>query len=144
MPRIRTIKPEIRRSRTVTSWPRDVRLTFIYLWGYLDDEGRGEDDLALLKAELFPRDKDVPEKKLDDWLWLICEKQPEPPLCRYTVDGLDYLHATNWDEHQRISHPKPSVLPPCPVHELRMSGLIRNRDGASTHNVGTVSGTAPE
>lgn len=144
MARIRSIKPEVRRSRTVTSWPREVRLAWIFLWGYLDDEGRGEDDLALMKAEMFPRDKDVNERKLDDWLWLIATKQPDPPLCRYVVDGLEYLHATHWKEHQKISHPKESTIPPCPVHELHMSGLIRTRDGVTTHNLTTISGGAPE
>lgn len=144
MARMRMIKPEIRRSRTVTGWPRDVRLAWVFLLCYLDDEGRGEDDLALIKAELFPRDRDVSEKKLDGWLWLIGEKEPDPPLCRYRVDGLDYLHATNWTEHQKISHPKPSAIPPCPVHELHTSGLIRARDGATTHNFTSDSGRTPE
>lgn len=139
MARIRSIKPEFRRSRTVTAWPRDIRLAFALLWGYLDDEGRGEDDLALLKADMFPRDRDVTERKLDGWLWVMCEKE-DPPVCRYRVDGSDYLHSTHWTEHQRISHPKPSVVPPCPVHELHTSGLIRNRDGVSTHKYASDSG----
>jgi hypothetical protein len=141
---MRYIKPEVRRSRTVTAWPRDVRLAWIYLWCYLDDEGRGEDDLALLKAEMFPRDRDVTERKLDGWLWTITEKQPEPPLCRYRIDGQDYLHCTHWTEHQKISHPRPSLVAPCAVHELHTSGLIRNRDGVSTHNLTTITGGAPE
>lgn len=144
MARMRYIKPEVRRSRTVTSWPRDVRLLWNYLWCYLDDGGRGEDDLALIKAECFPRDRDVTETKLDGWLWLIAEKQPDPPLCRYTVDGLDFLHCTNWREHQKISHPKPSTIPPCPVHELHISGLIRSRDGQATHHIPNESGNPPE
>jgi hypothetical protein len=148
MARIRSVKPEVRRSRTVTSWPRDVRLTWIYLWMYLDDEGRGEDDLALLKAELFPRDRDVTERKLDEWLWTITEKSGSPdkppPLCRYVVDGLDFLHAVNWSEHQKISHPKPSVISPSTVHELRLSGLIRARDGSSLHHFASDSGGIPE
>jgi hypothetical protein len=135
MARIRTIKPEVRRSRTVTAWPRDVRLTWSYLWCYLDDEGRGEDDLQLIKAELFPRDRDVTEKRLDDWLWTIVGSKDEPPLCRYTVDGVDYLHATNWQEHQRINRPTPSRLPHCPWHEDGTNGHVRNRDGSRKAHV---------
>ncbi len=144
MARIRSIKPEVRRSLTVTSWPREIRLTWIYLWCYLDDEGRGEDDLALLKAEMYPRDRDVTAKRLDNWLWVITEKPEDPPPCRYSVDGADYLHATHWREHQRISHPRPSGISPCPVHELRMSGLIRSRDGRSVHHFAADSGELPE
>lgn len=133
MARIRSIKPEVRRSRTVTEWSRDVRLAWIFLWCYLDDEGRGEDDLGLLKAELFPRDRDVTERKLDDWLWVIASKETDPPLCRYTVDGMDFLHATHWLEHQKINRPQPSKIWPCPVHELKTSGIIRTKKGGTTH-----------
>jgi hypothetical protein len=133
MARIRSIKPEVRKSRTVTSWPREVRLAWIYLWGFLDDEGRGEDDLSLVKAECFPRDRDVTERKLNDWLWMIATKSPADdvaPLCRYTVDGVDYLHATKWRDHQRINRPGISRVPHCPEHEDGMSGHVRGRDGA--------------
>lgn len=143
MARIRSIKPDVRRSRTVTSWPRDVRLTFVYLWCYLDDEGRGEDDLALIKAECFPKDRDVTEKKLDGWLWVMTNKS-DPPLCRYRVDGQDYLHATHWAEHQRVSHPQLSTIPPCPVHELHVSGLIRTKDGGPLSVIPNDSGVVPE
>jgi hypothetical protein len=62
MARIRSMKPEFRRSRTVTSWPRDVRLTWALLWGYLDDEGRGEDDMALREGRhASPETSDVTE-----------------------------------------------------------------------------------
>lgn len=143
MARIRSIKPDVRRSRTVTSWPRDVRLAFVYLWCYLDDEGRGEDDLALIKAELFPRDRDVTERKLDNWLWIMTEKA-DAPLCRYRVDGVDFLHATHWTEHQRVSHPQPSTIPPCPPHELHVSGLIRTKDRGPLSVLPNESGTNPE
>jgi hypothetical protein len=135
MARIRSMKPEFRRSRTVTSWPRDVRLTWALLWGYLDDEGRGEDDLPLLKADMFPRDKDVTEDVLDEWLWSIVECKANPPLCRYTVDGCDYLHAVNWDEHQRINRPTASKQPHCPAHEDGLSGHVRNRDASRNPHV---------
>lgn len=121
MARIRSIKPEIRKSHTVAAWRREVRYAWILLWGYLDDKGRGEDDLMLLKADLFPLDRDVTEKKLDDWLDQMSQK-PEhdpnepPPLCRYEVRGRRFLHATKWG-HQKISHPTNSRIPPCPTHE---------------------------
>jgi hypothetical protein len=116
MARIRSIKPEVRKSRTVTSWPRDVRLTWVFLWCYLDDEGRGEDDMGLVKAELYPRDKDVSETKLDGWLWVI-------------------LHAVNWGSHQRINRPGPSKCPPCPRHEHGAAGFVRNSDGSRSDHV---------
>jgi len=120
--RIRSIKPELRKSHTVASWKREVRYAWVLLWGYMDDYGRGEDDIRLLVADLFPLDRDVTEKKLDGWLDIMAQK-PEadpgepPPLCRYEVRGRRYLHAIKWTSHQRVSHPGPSRIPACPIHD---------------------------
>ena len=122
MARIRSIKPEVRKSLTVGAWPREVRLAWVYLWGYLDDKGRGVDDMRLISAELFPLDRDVAERKMERWIALMAEK-PEhdhtepPPLCRYETGGRRYLHATKWDKHQKINRPQKSHLPGCPIHE---------------------------
>jgi hypothetical protein len=87
---------------------------------YLDDAGRGLDDMRLIVAELFPLDRDVSENKMNRWLNVIAmTKTAEddiPPLCRYEVQGRRYLHATGW-QHQKINRPQPSRIPPCPVHE---------------------------
>ncbi|MGX1254116.1 hypothetical protein RKD48_006627 [Streptomyces ambofaciens] len=114
MARIRSIKPEMRTSITVSMWPREVRYFFILLWGYFDDYGRGVDDELLIASDCFPRDRDVTPERVDDWLELIAESGP---LCRYEVDGRRYLHAPNWREHQKPSHPTRSKVPPCPDDE---------------------------
>jgi hypothetical protein len=119
--RIRTIKPELRRSLTVAAWPFEVRYAWVLLLGYLDDYGRGVDDLRLLVADMFPLDRAVTERRIDEWLDLMCAKPPEedepPALCRYEVHGRRLLHATKWREHQKINRPTRSKLAPCPVHE---------------------------
>lgn len=114
MARIRSIKPEMRTSITVSLWPREVRYFFILLWGYLDDFGRGVDDELLIASDCFPRDRDITPERVDDWLELIAESGP---ICRYEVDGRTYLHAPNWREHQKPSHPTRSKVPPCPDDE---------------------------
>lgn len=114
MARIRSIKPEMRTSITVSMWPREVRYFFILLWGYLDDYGRGVDDELLISSDCFPRDRDVTPEVIDGWLETIAESGP---LCRYEVDGRRYLHAPNWREHQKPSHPTRSKIPPCPDDE---------------------------
>jgi hypothetical protein len=114
MARIRSIKPELRTSITVSMWPREVRYCFILLWGYLDDYGRGVDDELLIASDCFPRDRDVTPEVVDGWLETIAESGP---LCRYEVDGRRYLHAPNWREHQKPSHPTRSKIPPCPDDE---------------------------
>lgn len=121
MARIRSIKPEVRKSDTVAAWPREVRLAWVYLWGYLDDHGRGKDDMRLIVAECFPLDRDVTERKMERWIELMAEKPEDddelPALCRYEVRRRHYLHAVKWTEHQRVSHPQDSRIPPCPIHE---------------------------
>lgn len=117
MARIRSIKPDIRRSLTVSSWPYVVRWTFAGLPGYCDDHGRGLDDIRLVKAELYPLDDDMTARKLDRHLDMIANTGSRPPLCRYEVAGQRYFHLVNWSEHQRPSHPTPSRIPPCPLHE---------------------------
>lgn len=121
MARIRSVKPEIRRSHTVAEWKREVRLAWVYLWCYLDDKGRGLDDPRLVAAELFPLDRDVTDRKMDGWLELMAttkvgDEDDQPPLCRYEVGGRKYLHAIKWRDHQRINKPQPSRLPVCPIH----------------------------
>lgn len=114
MARIRSIKPEMRRSLTVCAWPIPVRWTFVGLLGYLDDFGRGIDDCRLIKAELYPLDDDLTARKVDAHLATIVNSGP---LCRYVVDGRAYLHITTWTEHQRVNRPTKSRHPQCPVHE---------------------------
>jgi hypothetical protein len=113
MARIRSMKPELRTDLDVASWPIPARYAWTLLWGYLDDSGRGFDDDRLLVADLFPLDRDVTERKFAGWkrLWVDGGQ-----VCRYTTDGTNYLHAINWDNHQRINRPTPSRIPPCPEH----------------------------
>lgn len=111
MARIRSIKPEVRTSLKVAEWPREVRYFWVLLWGYLDDKGRGVDEPRLVRADCFPLDDDLSAATVDSWLAMIAASGP---LCRYKVGNRRYMHAVNWTEHQRPSHPKPSRYPPCP------------------------------
>ena len=113
MARIRSIKPEMRRSRTVCGWPLPVRYTFVGLLGYVDDYGRADADIRLIKAELYPIDDSMTTKRIEEHLAAIEESGP---LCRYSVGGVDFLHLVSWSEHQKVSHPTPSRIPPCPKH----------------------------
>lgn len=119
MARIRSVKPSLRTSRVVASWPYMVRYFWVLLWGYLDDKGRGLDIPRTIAADCFPLDEDVTPAKVDRWLDVIAQTKVgnrEPPLCRYEVDGNRYLHALNWGEHQKPNRPSPSQHPNCPIH----------------------------
>ena len=120
MARMRTVKPGLRTSRVVASWPREVRYAWVLLWGYLDDKGRGHDIPKAIAGDCFPYDDDITAAKMQRWLTLMAttgNPDRDPPLCRYQVGGRRYLHALYWNEHQRPNRPNPSVIPPCPIHE---------------------------
>jgi hypothetical protein len=140
MARIRSVKPELRRDLTVAEWPREVRYAWVLLWGYLDDHGRGLDDLRLLVADLFPLDRDVTERKLDGWLKKMTADSLHgaAPLCRYEVAGRRYLHAPKWTRSQKVSHPQDSKIPSCPMHEGSPNG-----SGVLADTLPNGSGTAP-
>lgn len=141
MARIRSIKPQLRTDLTVAEWPRDARYAWVLLWGYLDDHGRGLDDLRLLVADLFPLDRDVTERKLDGWLKRMStdSEHGTAPLCRYELAGRRFLHAPKWTQHQRVSHPQDSRFPPCPIHDSLASG-----SGVNPQSLPNDSGTVPQ
>ena len=127
MARIRTIKPEFFTSLTLARVSRTARLTFVGLWTYCDDEGRGRAEPRLIKAAVWPLDDDygVAEVEAD-----LAELAAASLIQRYEVDGSHYLAIRNWAEHQKIGHPTPSKLPPPPTrrsddvtapHEILMS-----------------------
>jgi hypothetical protein len=59
--RIRTVKPEFWRSADTAALDYFTRLLFIGLWNYVDHNGVGEDDVKMIRADLFPRDEPVDE-----------------------------------------------------------------------------------
>lgn len=122
MARIRSIKPDAFKSDTLSQIPRGVRWTFAGLWTYFDDEGRGRDNLRLIKAELYPQDDHV---TVDDIEADLKQLEEIGSVCRYEVAGKDYLHAPAWKDHQSINRKSEAKHPPCPVHDSagRMQGV---------------------
>jgi len=124
--RIRSIKPEFWRSRHVALLPWDLRLLFIGLWSYVDDNGVGVDDPWQIAADVFPVDPDPVDVRARVTEGLarlsreVREGSPTPFIVRYEVSGKRYLHITGWP-HQRIDKPsKPRY--PLPVPSAPTSG----------------------
>jgi hypothetical protein len=118
--RIRSVKPALRTSEVVASWPMEVRYCWVLLWGYLDDLGRGLDIPKAIAGDCFPLDDKVTPAVVDRWLNLMASAKTsdkDAPVCRYEVAGRRYLHSVYWSEHQRPNRPSPSMHPPCPTHE---------------------------
>ena len=151
MARKRMLSPEFFSSAPVNRLPIPAAMTFAGVWCYLDDFGRGEDDAALIKAAVWPRRSTQTVQRTGKDLDLIAA---ENLICRYEVGGTALIHSPSWKEHQKISHPTPSKLPPCPEHEpdeyaayLRQRGdgrdRFRNDSGGSPVSLVNSSGRPP-
>ena len=137
MARIRSVKPGFWKSLGL--WRAfgvrrvdddSVRLTFIGLWNYADDEGRGLDDPRLIKAEIFPLD----DRKTPAVIGAMVEALaagPDPALVRYEVDGRAYFQILRWHNHQKVEKPQPSTIPPppFPVDSGKRRGRRPERSG---------------
>jgi hypothetical protein len=141
--RIRSVKPELRDSRLVASWPFEVRYFWVLLWGYLDDKGRGLDLPKRIAGDCFPHDE-IDGRDIDKWLTLmgVGRNGEEGPVCRYEVAGNAYIHCRNWPEHQKPNRPTPSRLPPCPRHEQVTAPLTESR--TERRNAKAVPGAAEQ
>ena len=110
--RIRSIKPEFWSSPDIAALSDADRLLFIGLWSYVDDYGRGRDDLALIVAALFPHDMVANPRdtvaKVRDGLARLSEANL---ILRYTVASRTYFLVTGWGKHQRVDKPKASRIP---------------------------------
>lgn len=140
MARKRMLSPEFFSSGPVSRLPVTAMLTFAGLWCYFDDFGRGEDDADLVKAAVWPRRKAHTPKKIAADLDAI---EAEHLICRYEVGGVRLMHAVSWNEHQKISHPTGSRLPPCPDHEAVLWTTFARETGGSLDRFRNGSGTAP-
>lgn len=123
MARIRSVKPELRESDLVATWPFEVRYFWVLFWGYLDDSGRGLDLPKRIAGDCFPKDDAIDAAEIDSWLNLMSRGfgDEDGPVCRYSWAGKRYVHSVNWGEHQKPNRPTPSRLPRCPVHDGRPS-----------------------
>lgn len=105
MPRIRSIKPEIRRDRKLARVSRESRYTFVLLWTVCDDQGFFLAEPRQLLGDLYPHDKDVDEAQLEYWL-----AELSPFLEFYDHEDGRIGRVCNWLKHQKIDKPSRSFL----------------------------------
>src|SRR3954463_9586793 len=104
--RIRSTKPEFWRSRRVASVSWDARLVVKGLESYVDDNGVGKDDIALIVGDIFQRDLvREPSRTLARVSEAICELHQAGLLWRYADNGTDLLYIAFWESIQRIDKP---------------------------------------
>ena len=104
--RIRTTKPEFWRSKTIAALPWDVRFVLKGLESYVDDNGVGKDDIALIAADVFPRDlSGNPRETLARLSEAISQLSEAGLIVRYEFDGEDLIYIERWKDIQRIDKP---------------------------------------
>lgn len=135
------MSPEFFASGPVNKLPYTAMITFAGLWTYFDDYGRGEDDAALVKAAVWPRRRAMTEKHVAADLAAIAAQHL---VCRYEVSGVRLMHAPSWQEHQKISHPTRSRLPPCQRHEPGEWTFFLEDSGDGRDRFRSGSGKIPE
>ena len=102
MARIRTIKPTFFKSDDVVALSLPARLTWIGLWLYADDRGRGIDDARLVKGDLWLLEDAVTVDNVQRYLDELAEKGR---IRRYEVQDKKYFEVVNFDKHQLVKTP---------------------------------------
>lgn len=141
MARKRMIAPEFFISGTMNGLDVQTMVTFAGIWCWADDFGRGEDDETLVKAAVWPRRRSVTERKVRADMDAL---RDAGVLCQYVVNGERLVHVTAWREHQSISHPTKSKLPPCQFHEPEAWAAFLMNEDPSLVKFRSDSGAAPE
>jgi hypothetical protein len=119
MPRIRSVKPEFWNDAKVVELPLDTRLLFLGCLNFADDYGWFWDDKAQIHRDVFPADPNI------DVGAGIARLEFSGILESFQTDqGRDALHFRNWDRHQRVDHPKESVIARCVERFREAAGTI--------------------
>ena len=122
MARIRTIKPEFFRSRSLAKCDRDARLTFAGLWTEADDHGRGVADPRILKGALWALDDDVTHQHVSAHLDVLVATGH---IRIYESGGETYFEIANWTDHQASAYRRGEAKHPVPETYLEDT----SRDG---------------
>lgn len=112
MARIRSIHPGYNRSEDIAGQrglSKLCRFHFAMLWTYCDDDGRGRDSSALIKAECWPLDDDVTQRTIDKWM---DELEGKGRIIRYECDGRRFFEVVKFTKWQRPQKRRESEIPP--------------------------------
>jgi len=129
--RIRSIKPEFHKDKITGRWPLAMKMLFIGIWNFADDVGRFEWEPDLIRAEIFPYDPDF------DVVGTLNAIVKTGRIIRYEINGQEYGQVAHFSAHQRLDHPKQSILPPPPPLIPETPGTHPAEMGASPENVST-------
>ncbi|MBF6291827.1 hypothetical protein IU454_08110 [Nocardia farcinica] len=141
--RIRSTKPEFWRSERIAALSWDSRLVLKGLESYVDDNGVGKDDVALIVADVFPRDMLAnPRETVARVSEAVSELHRHGFIHRYEVDGTRLLYISWWEAVQRIDKPGKGRFPrPDGTMDYRESVI---RESVASPREGVAPGTGEQ
>lgn len=136
MPRIRTLKPEFFRSRSLAKCSVEARLTFAGLWTEADDHGRGIADPRILKGTLWPLDDDVTHEHVSSHIRMLIATGH---IRLYETDGETYFEIINWEDHQAAAYRRGEPKYPAPETYLGdvSHARMKESEGGTQESAGT-------
>ena len=144
MPRIRTIKPEFWSSPGVARMTPLARLTFIGMWNWADDAGRGTYNPRELMGFIFPHDE---EMTVAEFRALCAEIRAHVAVDFFEVAGRHYFEISSWKKHQSkhakfdaSKYPAPDeghYIDPVNMQVIGEVAEIRRNSATSSRNSGT-------
>lgn len=112
---------------------RDERLFYIALWNDADDEGRFLAHPRRLLGAIFPYDSDLSDEDVERFMLTL---RDTGRLVLYEVGGEPYGQLTKFSDHQKISKPTPSRIPPPPKELGTLPERSRNAPGTLPEDSG--------
>lgn len=110
--RIRSTKPEFWKSERVALLSWEDRLLLKGLESYVDDNGVGRDDVALIVGDLFARDMFAnPRETVARVSEGLSRIETAGLIHRYEADGTRLLFVSFWESIQRIDKPGKGRMP---------------------------------
>lgn len=130
MARIRSIKPGFFLNDVLAELPPLDRILFAGLWTLADREGRLEDRIKKIKAEILPYD----DHDIDEALTRLADKNF---IQRYEVKGCKYIQILNFLKHQCPNVKEHDSIIPAPYkHHTSTPRLRKGKEGKGKEQEG--------
>ncbi len=140
MSRIRTLKPEFFRSRSLSRVSLAARITFQGLWCEADDHGHGIADARLIKGAVWPLDDDIGHEEVEKHL---LELEETDHILLYEIGGERYYEVKSWEKNQAAAYRRGEPIhpdPPLPItHEESCKEMNVDTTKVLEHGTGSVS-----
>lgn len=130
MARARNIKPALFKNEVLGVADPLFTLLFEGLWLLADREGRLEDRVLRIKAEIFPYREGLNVDQMLNWL------QGSGFIQRYTVNGGSYIQINNFGKHQNPHKNEPGSEFPAPEKSEQKQQV--NDIGTTSEKIGSA------